>query len=405
MDTQICNGIHWVGYVDWTVRDFHGYNTNRGATYNSYLIEDEQCALIDTVKGPYAQHLLANVQGHVDLSRIKYVVCNHGEPDHSSGFPAVMKVLPHATILVSAKGQQTLNAYYDTDGWNMQVVKTGDSVSLGNRTLHFLETPMVHWPDSMMTYVPQEKLLFSMDAFGQHYSSSYRFDDENPITEIMAEARTYYANIVTPYGGRVVKTMEAAAQLEIEVIAPSHGVIWRKHIPEILKAYRNWALCKSRRKLLVIYDSMWGSTAQMAQAICEGAMGANVEAKLIAIRQSDLTNIATEMLDAAAVAFGSSTLNQEMLPPAAAALTYLKGLRFTNRAAFSFGSFGWGKGGPEAVGEMLKACKWELTRECLKAKYKPNQVALDECRAAGAELATKAIEIADAAGYEPLLID
>ena len=404
--TRVAEGIHWVGHVDWGVRDFHGYNTHRGATYNAYLVQDEKTALIDTVKGPYAQHLLRNVAALTAPEKIDYVVCNHGEPDHSSALPAVMAALPNATLLCAKKALDSLGAYYDTSGWKIRVVGTGDTVSLGKRTLAFLETPMVHWPDSMMTYVPEEKLLFSMDGFGQHYASNARFDDESPLATVLEEARIYYANIVTPYSSQVAKTMAAAAGLDIATIAPSHGVIWRSHVAEILKAYRNWSACKPKKKVLVVFDSMWGSTAQMAEAIAEGAgeiPGAQV--KLVAIRSSDLTEIATQMLEAAGIAFGSSTLNRDMMPMAAAVLNYARGLRFTNRAAFAFGSYGWGVGGPEALDAGLKDCKWDVIREPIKSKFKPDNAVLDACREAGRALAQQAVRLSEAAGYEPLPID
>lgn len=406
MIAELVPGVHWVGHVDWGVRDFHGYNTHRGATYNSYLVQDEKTALVDTVKGPYASDLLKHVVELTAPEEIDYVVCNHGEPDHSSALPAVMAALPNATLLCSKKAMVSLGAYYDTSGWDMQVVGTGDEISLGGRTLAFLETPMVHWPDSMMTYIPEDKLLFSMDGFGQHLATNARFDDECPIATVLEEARIYYANIVTPYGGPVTKALTAAAGLEIEMIAPSHGVIWRTHIAEILKAYRNWSVCKPKPKVLVVFDSMWGSTAQMAEAVVEGAENVpGIEVKLIAIRSSDLTEIATQMLEAGGIAFGSATLNRDMMPMAAAVLNYARGLRFTDRAAFAFGSSGWGAGAPEALDKGLKECKWEVIREPIKSKFRPDSDVLDQCRDAGRQLAERAVALSEASGYEPLPID
>jgi len=253
---------------------------------------------------------------------------------------------------------------------------------------------MVHWPESMFTYLPQEKLLFSMDAFGQHYASSQRFDDEVPLCTVMEEAKTYYANIVMPFGRQVAKVLEKAAKLDIDIIAPSHGVIWRSHIAEIVEAYGHWARYRPKPKVLVIYDTMWDSTGQMGRVIHEAASEAGIAAELINIRASNLTRIATEVLDAACVAFGSSTLNQGMLPMASAVLTYLKGLQPTNKAGFAFGSYGWSKGGPEAVDEYMRAMKWDVLREPIKAQYRPTVEVLDECHAAGRVLAEKAKEVA-----------
>jgi len=392
----ICDGIDWVGFVDWNVRDFHGYDTHRGATYNAYLVRDEKTALIDTVKGPYAKNLLTRVGELAGLDKVDYVVCNHAEPDHSGSLPAVMAALPHATLLCNKKCSQTLGRYYDTSGWRIQIVASGDSVSLGKRTLQFIDTPMVHWPESMFTYVPEEKLLFSMDAFGQHYATSQRFDDEADLDTVMAEAKSYYANIVMPYGKRVVLTLKQAGELELEIIAPSHGLIWRSHMDRILEAYADWAVCKPVAKVLVMYDSMWDSTGRMARAIYDGAAQSGVEVQLLHVRKTSLTRIATEALDAACIAFGSSTLNGEMMPQAAAVLTYLKGLKPVGKAALAFGSYGWAKQGPAAVEEMLKAMKWEILREPVLSQYAPGEAVLADCRSAGKLLADKARELAEA---------
>ena len=394
MNTALRENVDWVGYVDWTVRDFHGYDTQRGATYNAYLVRDEATALIDTVKAPYVDHLLANVTTVTDLSAVKYVVCNHAEPDHAGGLSRVLECLPHATLVCNEKCAVALSQHHDTSGWKTQIVATGDTLRLGRRTLWFIETPMVHWPESMFTYVPQEKLLFSMDAFGQHYASSQRFDDEVPACTVMEEAKTYYANVIMPFGKQVAKVLEEAAELDLDMIAPSHGVIWRSHVPAILQAYGNWATCRPEPKVLVIYDTMWDATGQMARAIHQGASLPGVAAELIHIRSSNLAKIATEVLDAATVAFGSSTLNQDLLPMAGAVLTYLKGLRPVNKAGLAFGSYGWSHGGPEAVDEYLKAMKWEILGEPIKAQYRPTPEVLHECRAAGRMLAERAKEMA-----------
>ncbi len=395
MSTTLRDNIDWVGYVDWTVRDFHSYHTEYGATYNAYLVRDEKTALIDTVKAPFAENLLHHIRRFIDPAKIDYIVCNHAEPDHAGAFPAVLAACPNAKVVCNQKCRDTLALHADTSRWQFEVVTTGDSLSLGRRTLTFLDTPMVHWPESMFTYVPQEKLLFSMDAFGQHYASSSHFDDEAPVNLVMREAKKYYANIVMPYGRQVARTLEKCAGFDIEMIAPSHGLIWRRHAPEILKAYEGWAVCRPEPKVLVIYDTMWGGTAAMAQAILEGASVAGVEAKLIFIRASNLTVMATEVLDTACVAFGSPTLNGGMMPMAGAVLTYWKGLRPGGKAGFAFGSYGWGRGGPEAVDESLKAMKWEILREPIKVQYRPTPEALDLCRAAGKMLAETAKQKAD----------
>ncbi|MBU0716965.1 MAG: FprA family A-type flavoprotein [Planctomycetes bacterium] len=394
MNTTLCENIDWVGYVDWTVRDFHGYNTDRGATYNAYLVRDEKTALIDTVKAPFAEQLLQHVSALTDLSKVDYVICNHAEPDHSGALPRVLEALPNATLVCDKKCEETLSKHYDISGWKVRIVATGDTIPLGKRTLEFIETPMVHWPESMFTYIPEEKLLFSMDAFGQHYASSQRFDDEVPLCTVMEEAKTYYANIIMPFAKFVAATLGLAAKLNIEMIAPSHGVIWRSHVAAIIEAYQNWAHCRPKPKVLVIYDTMWESTGQMARAIHEGASVRGVATELIDVRRSTLTKIASEVLDSASVAFGSSSLNQGVLPMAGAVLTYLKGLRPTGKIAIAFGSYGWSGGGPETVDEYLRGLKWEVLGEPIRAQYRPTAEVLSQCRAAGRSLAEKAKEMA-----------
>lgn len=392
MDISLRNNIDWVGCVDWAVRDFHSFDTPRGATYNAYLIRDEKTALIDTVKAPFAEELLKNVAALTDLAGVDYLVCNHAELDHAGGLPRVMAALPNATLVCDKKCMATLGLYFDTSAWKCKIVAGGESLSLGTRTLEFVETPMLHWPESMFTYVPEEKILFSMDAFGQHIATSSRFDDEVDLGLVMEEAKAYYANIVMPFGRQVAGVLKQAENLDIETIATSHGVIWRSHIDKIIAAYRDWCVCRPRAKVLVIYDSMWDSTGQMARAIHAGASLPGVEVKLLPIRCSTLTTLATEILDAAAIAFGSATLNRGMMPMAAAALTYFKGLRPTGKAGFAFGSYGWGKGAAEAIDEELGKMGWDILREPLRAQYRPRPDVLEACHQAGRLLAEKATE-------------
>lgn len=406
MPISIRPGIDWVGYTDWHVRDFHGYVTERGATYNAYLLRDTKTALIDTVKGPFAGDLLARVGQLYDPASVDYVICNHAEPDHSSALPQIMAAMPKATLVCSAKCVPILQAYYDTAGWNIRTVGSGDTLALGKWTLSFLEVPMVHWPDSMMTYLADEKILFSNDAFGQHYASSLKFDDQVPLAEVMDEARVYYANIVNPYNRRVQAVLQAAGTLAIDTICPSHGVIWRRHVGEILKGYQNWAWNRSQAKVVIAYDTMWNSTGLMAEALAEGAGNAGIDVRLINVRGSSNTRIVTELIDAAAIALGSSTLNQKMLPAMAGIVNYIQGLNFLNRAACAFGSCGWGRGGAEELVAKIKEMNWELLDELpLKAKYRPTAADLQACRTMGERLAARAIQMAAESGYQKLVID
>jgi len=396
MNRSLTANIDWVGAVDWNIRDFHGYDTNRGTSYNSYLVRDKATALIDTVKEVHADTLLANIRALVDPATIKYLVCNHAEPDHAGSMQHVLKALPNAEVVCNEKCRLALSRHFDISSWRFKIVKSGEELSLGKSTLTFIDTPMVHWPESMFTYMPQEKVLFSMDAFGQHYATACRFDDENPQEVILEEARAYYANIVLPYSSIVTKLLSSTSDIKPKIIAPSHGIIWRGYIDRIVQAYHDWSSHKPQAKVLVIYDTMWNSTELMARAIQEGAEIAGVDARLIHLRRSSMSHIATEVQDAAAIAFGSPTLNATMMPMAGALLTYLKGLRPEGKIAFAFGSYGWGKGGPEAVDEVMSAMKWEIVRAPLKAQFRPTEEVLAECREEGRKLAARAVEMAAA---------
>lgn len=394
MNAVLREGIHWVGYTDWSVRDFHGYETDRGTSYNAYLICDEKNVLIDTVKAPYAGNLLEHISAQVRPSELAYVVCNHAEPDHAGGLPQVMRACPQAELICSAKCRDALSRHHNTAGWKFRVVATGDTLSLGRRTLTFTETPMVHWPESMFTYCPEEKILFSMDAFGQHIATSRRFDDEESIEVIMADAKTYYANILMLYPKPIAKALDSVAGLPIEMIAPSHGVIWRANIGRIVEAYRRWTSMKPTRKVLVVYDSMWESTATMAQAIHEGASQKDVDARLLPVRSTSATVVATEILDAASFAVGTPTLNQAMMPAVAGLLTYLQGLKPIGKAGLAFGSYGWASRGTKDVDQVLRNMKLEILQDPLEVQFSPDAAALERCREAGRRLAQRAIELA-----------
>ena len=257
-------GIDQVGYVDYNVRDFHSYDTRLGATYNAYLIRDEKVALVDTVKAPFAQQLQRNVASLVELEKVDYLICLHAEMDHSGALPAMVKACPNAVVVCNAKCKEALAGFYDVSDWKFQIVAQGESLSLGKRSLTFVNVPMVHWPESSVAYMPEEKILFANDAFGQHIATSNRFDDECDLPTLLREAKSYYANIVAPYGRQTLKVLETVKTLELDLIAPGHGVMWRSHIKEIIDAYERWASGKYAPKVLIIYDTMWQSTELMA---------------------------------------------------------------------------------------------------------------------------------------------
>lgn len=396
MQTQILPNIDWVGHIDWTVRDFHGYRTEAGSTYNAYLVRDTKTAVIDSVKAPYAADLIAHVAALTPLDKVDYIVCNHAEPDHSSALPALRAACPNAKIVCNAKCRDALQAHFGAMDWPFEVIRDGDSLPLGARTLQFFDTPMVHWPESMATFVPEDGILFSMDAFGQHLASSQRFEQELPLDVVLGHAKTYYANIVMPYGKPVSQALARLGALPIKTICPSHGVCWRKHIPDILACYQKWMVCAPTRKAVVLFSSMWDSTRLMAKAITEGIAETNVAFKLIDVNVTHDTETVTELIDCAAFAVGSATLNQGMMPNLARTLTYLRGLRPTGKAAFAFGSYGWSQKGASEAEAYLQAMKAEILRPVLVCRYRPDASTLEACREAGRQLARRALAAAPA---------
>ncbi|MDO5463182.1 MAG: FprA family A-type flavoprotein [bacterium] len=394
MNTELVKNVHWVGYVDWPVRDFHGYQTKRGSSYNAYLVKGEaKIAVIDTVKAPYVEYLKRNVAAHCGLDAVDYIVCNHAEPDHSGGLPAMVAACPNAMVVCNAKCQDALSHHYDVTGWKWQIVKEGETIDLGGRTLKFFDTVMCHWPESMVTYLEEEALLFSMDIFGQHYATYCRFDDEANLEEVMQEAKTYYANIVLLYQ----KPVEAAAKkllgLKLKMVAPSHGVIWRSHFDKILNAYLAWHVSKPTRKVVVLYSTMWQSTQKMAEAVVQGANESNVEVKLFDLKATGDTEVITELMDCAAFAVGTPTLNQSLMPRMAACLTYIRGLKPAGKKAFAFGSYGWASKGAQEAEGYLKAFGCEITTPPIICRYSPDEATLEACREAGRALAKIALEV------------
>jgi len=392
MDTKLMEGVFWVGFVDWNVRDFHGYVTERGSTYNAYLVQDRKIALIDTVKAPYAATLLANVRARIPLEKLDYIVCNHAEPDHSGGLPAVVHACPNAVVVCNAKCRDALSRHYDVSAWKFHVIQDAGTLSLGSKTLQFFDTPMVHWPESMATYYAEGQLLFSMDAFGQHYASGFRFDDESDLCEVMQEAKTYYANIVLPYGRPVATTLARLGGLKLAMVAPSHGVIWRSHFAKILAAYQEWMVCKPAKKVVIVYCTMWNSTRIMAEAVAAGAEELPVDVHLVDVNATDDTQIVTLVMDCAAFAAGSATLNMGLMPRLAATLTYLRGLRPIGKAGFAFGSYGWAAKGVEEVSQYLQAMQVKPVCEPVTCRFAPDAETLAKCRAAGRALAEVALK-------------
>lgn len=376
---EVKKGIYWVGAIDWSLRNFHGYTTNRGATYNAYLIIDEKIALIDTVKAQFAGELLERISKVIAPEKIDYIISNHVEMDHSGSIPKVMEVCKNATIITSSpSGLKGLTAHYGE--YNYQSVKANETLSLGKRTLKFVPTPMLHWPDNMVTYCPEEKILFSNDAFGQHYASSRRFDDEEPLEIILEEAKNYYGNIIMPYGKQAQGACEIVCGLDIEMIAPSHGVIWRKNIQIIFDAYKLWSENNPQTGAIVVFDSMWHSTEVMAKTIVEAFADKNIPVKLYDLKVNHISEIVPELLTSKYIAVGSPTLNNTIMPTVAAFLCYLKGLSPKNRKAFAFGSYGWGGQSIVQVEEELEKCGFDICLDKIRVQYIPSKQQLDEIR-------------------------
>lgn len=386
---EIKKGIYWVGAVDWDLRQFHGpaYHTTRGTTYNAYLIVDEKITLVDCVDSDFVEEMLDKIKQIVDPSKIDYIVVNHIESDHSGGFPRLMEVAKNAKVFCTQKGKEGMMHHYFGD-YSYEVVKTGDSLDLGKRTIKFLEASMLHWPDSMFSYIEEEALLLPNDAFGQHLASTGRFDDENDMCTIMEEAKKYYANILTPFSSLVVRKLEEVVQmgLKIDMIAPSHGIIWRSSSEKIIEKYLEWGKGETSKKAVIAYDTMWNSTEKMARAIIEGLASQGVDTKLYRISKSETNDIMTDILDAKAVLVASSTINNTMLPGVAYFLEELIGLRFPKKIGASFGSYGWGKGAVANIEKRMKDAKIDVVKEGLQVKFVPTEEDLKACYEFGKEI-------------------
>lgn len=391
---KLTDHVYWVGAVDWTIRDFHGYTTKRGSTYNAYLILADKITLIDTVKGPFMGELLSRVSALVDPKRIDYVISNHSEMDHSGCLAEVIKEIEPEKVFASAMGAKTLKEHFKIDK-EIIPIKDGSSLSLGNLTLSFMETRMLHWPDSMFSYLKEDSLLFSQDAFGMHLATSERFSDEVDQDILDYEAATYYANILLPYSQLVINLLDKVEKsgLPIDIIAPDHGPVWRKDITGILSSYRKWAQQKPTNKAVVLYNTMWHSTELMARAIEEGLREGGTDVKVMSMGAFHRSDVAYEILDAGALVAGSSTLNNNMLPAMADVLTYLKGLKPKNLIGAAFGSYGWSGEATAQIQDILSAMKVDLVGEPIKAKYVPGDEILGSCYELGRTIGQKLGEI------------
>jgi flavorubredoxin len=386
--TEIKPQIFWVGGIDWNLRYFHGHLAPRGTSYNSYLITGEKVVLVDTVKHYLFDEWISRIRDVVDPTKIDYLVVNHVEMDHSGNVPRFMEIAPQAKIITSPKGKKGLERHYKKE-WDCILVNSGDELKLGKRTLKFIHIPMVHWPDSMVTYLPEDKLLLPNDAFGQHIPGPARFDDEVGWDVVHDEAARYYANIVFPFGEQVDKVLDALGTLPIEMIAPSHGMILRSYIPKMLEVYRRWANNETDARAVIVYDTMWGSTTKVALALQDGLEAAGVPVIMRFLQVSHISEAVHDLLTARAILIGTSTLNNGMLPTIGGLLTYLKGLRPKKRIGMAFGSYGWGGQGAREVAEAIRGMGWEMPEEPINLQFVPDDEELNQAKAAGSRLARR----------------
>jgi len=389
---KVSENVYWVGAIDWTIRDFHGYTTPHGSTYNAYLVMADDITLLDTVKAPFKDEMLSRIKSVVDPSQIKYIISNHSEMDHSGCLMEVIDLIKPKKVFASTIGVKTLKELFH-DQHEIFPVKDGETLSLGNMDLTFMETRMIHWPDSMFTYLAKDQLLFSQDAFGMHLATLERFADEIPAATLEYEAATYYANIVLPYSPIVLKALDkvVATGWKIKIIAPDHGPIWRKDLGRIIELYKQWASQKPTAKAVVVYATMWHSTEKMARAISEALAQAGIKVKLLSMNETHRSEVVYEVLDAGALIVGSPTLNNNILPQMADVMTYLKGLKPANLIGAAFGSYGWSGESVKDLEGLLKEMKIEIAADAVSVKNVPDSGVLEKCSELGKTIAAELI--------------
>lgn len=390
---EIAKNIYDVGVNDWNIQDFHGYSTPFGSSYNAFLLLDEKNVLIDTVKHGFEGEMLERISQIVDPRKIDIVISNHTEMDHSGGLERIMAAVGEETPLYCSKmGLKNLAGHF-RNNWNYHAVENGEELRIGTRTLVFLETRMLHWPDSMFTYAKEDQILFSSDAFGQHYAGNEKFDDVMGEA-VMPHAKKYYTNILMHFSPQVKKLLDTVAQMGIEfkMICPDHGIIWRKNPAKIIDAYREWSLQPGYKKAIVVYDSMWHSTELMANAIASGLDAEGVEVRPMSLKKWHRSDVMTEIMDAKAILVGSPTLNNGIFPTVADMLTYMKGLRPKNKIAAAFGSYGWSGEAVKVINAEFEQMKIEVVDPGLRIQFVPCREALEECYAFGRKIGVKIAE-------------
>ena len=392
MSFNIKNNVSWVGKIDWELRKFHGneYSTHRGSTYNSYLVEEEKIALIDTVWAPFSEEFVEKLSSDIDLKKIDYVIANHAEVDHSGSLPELMRHIPDTPIYCTSNGVKSLKGHFHQD-WNFNIVKTGDRLSLGQKDLIFVEAPMLHWPDSMFCYLTGDNILFSNDAFGQHYASEYMFNDLVDQSELKEECIKYYANILTPFSKLVDKKIKEVLSLNlpVDLICTSHGVIWRDNPVQIIEKYLEWANDYKENQITILYDTMWNSTRIVAENVASGIKTSDdkVNIKLYNISKSDKNDILTEIFKSKAIVVGSPTINRGILTSVAAIMEEIRGLSFRGKKAAAFGCYGWSGESVKIIARGLEAAEFEIVDEGLKVLWNPDDDSIEQCIDYGKKLA------------------
>lgn len=383
MKKVVKNNVYWVGKIDWELESFHGadYSINHGSSQNAYLIQEEKTVLIDTVWMPHSTEFIDNLASEVDLHHIDFIVMNHGEVDHSGSLPALMEKIPETPIYCTANAVKSLVGQYHHPEWNFKVVKTGDSVDIGNgKKLVFVEMRMLHWPDSMATYMTGDNILFSNDAFGQHYAVEELFNDKADPCLLWAEAQKYYANILNPFSPLVKKKVEeiGALNLPIDIIATSHGTIWRDNPLQIVEKYYEWAQDYQEDQITIAYDTMWEGTMQLAHKI--GAeisrISPETRIKIFNISKTNKNDIMTEVFKSKAIAVGSPTVGQSILSSVGGWLDFLKELKFKNKKAAVFGCYGWSGENTKILRERLEDAGFEVVQPEIRCNWNPAEESL-----------------------------
>ena len=394
MNIHVKNNVYWVGKIDWELRRFHGdeYSTHKGSSYNSYLVKEDKTALIDTAWRPFAKEYVENLMSEIDLEKIDFIIANHGEVDHSGALPELMGRIPGTPIYCTANGVRSLKGQYHQD-WNFNVVKTGDRLSLGSKELVFIEAPMLHWPDSMMCYLTGDNILFSNDAFGQHYASELMYNDLVDQGELWTECLKYYANILNPFSSFVTKKINEILSLGLPVdyICTSHGIIWRDNPEQIIRKYLEWADSYKENQITIIYDTMWESTRLMAEYIIRGIKQSDdkVNIKMLNLAKTDKNDVIVEVFKSKAVLAGSPTINRGILTSLASMIEELKGLAFRDKKAACFGSYGWSGESVKVLNELIKNAGFELVDDGLRVLWNPDSEAVEKCIEFGRNFAGK----------------